>query len=170
VGVGSGRFAVALGIDVGLDPSSKLVEMAKNRGASALLGRGEQIPFQTGVSGAVFLIVTLCFLNSPERILTEAARLLRSKGKVVLGAVPRDSLWGQLYQAKKEAGHPFYRYATFHTYAEVETLLMRIGFSVERVVSTLFQNPGQVNHIEVPREGFSAHAGFAVTLARKTSG
>ena len=170
VGVGSGRFAVALGIDVGLDPSSRLVEMARDRGVSALLGRGEQIPFQAGAFGAVFLIVTLCFLDSPGRTFIESARLLRSEGKVVLGAVLRENLWGQLYQAKKQAGHPLYRYATFYTYADVETLLTQTGFSIERVVSTLFQNPGKVNHIEVPREGFSADAGFAVILARRTSG
>ena len=168
-GVGSGRFSQALDINIGLDPSSKLLQMAKNRGLSVFLGRGEEMPFQTGVFGAVFLIVTLCFLDSPARTLTEAARLLRSKGKAVLGTVPKESLWGQLYQAKKEAGHPFYRYATFYTYTEIERLLMQTGFSIERVVSTLLQNPGQVNRIEEPREGFSVDAGFAVILAVKGS-
>ena len=56
----------------------------------------------------------------------------------------------------------------FYTYAEVEMLLMQTGFSIEKVVSTLFQNPSEVNHIELPREGFSADAGFAVILAGKT--
>lgn len=170
VGVGSGRFAMAIRIDVGLDPSSKLVEMAKNRGVGVLSGRGEQMPFRTGVFGAVFLIATLCFLDSPGTTLTEAARILRSEGKVVLGTVSRDSLWGQLYQGKKEAGHRLYRHATFYTHGEVKMLLTHTGFSIERVVATLFQNPCQVNHIEVPREGFSADAGFAVILACKASG
>jgi SAM-dependent methyltransferase len=170
VGAGSGRFAAALGIDIGLDPSSRLIERARNRGVSVLLGRGEQIAFRTGAFGAVLLIATLCFLDSPGRTLTEAARVLRSNGKLALGAVLREGPWGQLYEVKKAAGHPLYRYAVFHSYAAVETLLMHTGFSIERVVSTLFQRPGRVNHIEVPREGFSADAGFAVILARKTSG
>jgi ubiquinone/menaquinone biosynthesis C-methylase UbiE len=63
VGVGSGRFAQALGIDTGLDLSSKLLEIAKNRGISVLLAKGEEMPFQDGVLGAVFLVVTLCFLD-----------------------------------------------------------------------------------------------------------
>ena len=47
--------------------------------------------------GAIFFIVTLCFVDSPERILSEAAHLLKTGGKVVLGMVLRESPWGQLY-------------------------------------------------------------------------
>jgi len=169
IGIGSGRFAQALGIDVGLDPSSQLLKIARNRGARVLLGRGEEAPFKDGSFGAIFFIVTLCFVDSPGRILSEAARLLKSQGKVVLGLVLKESPWGQLYQREKETGHRFYRHATFYSYAEVEMLLMRTGFSIEKVASTLFQNPGKVNHIELPRQGFSADAGFAVILAGKTS-
>jgi SAM-dependent methyltransferase len=169
VGVGSGRFAQALGIDIGLDPSSGLLKIARNRGARALLGRGEEAPFKDGSFGAIFFIATLCFIDSPNRILTEAARLLKSQGKVVLGLVLKESPWGQLYQRERETGHRFYRHATFYSYAEVEMLLMQTGFSIEKVASTLFQNPGKVNHIELPRQGFSADAGFAVILAGKTT-
>ena len=169
VGVGSGRFAQALGIDIGLDPSSRLLKIARNRGARVLLGRGEEAPFKDGSFGAIFFIATLCFIDSPNRILTEAARLLKSQGKVVLGLVLKESPWGQLYQREKETGHRFYRHATFYSYAEVEMLLMQTGFSIEKVASTLFQNPGKVNHIELPRQGFSADAGFAVILAGKTT-
>jgi SAM-dependent methyltransferase len=169
VGVGSGRFAQALGIDIGLDPSSELLKIARNRGVRVLLGRGEEAPFKEGYFGAIFFIVTLCFVDSPERILSEAARLLKTGGKVILGMVFRENPWGQLYQAKKEMGHHFYRYAMFYTYAEVDLLLKQTGFSIEKVASTLFQNPGEVNHMELPRQGFSADAGFTVILAGKTT-
>jgi len=169
IGIGTGRFAQALGIDIGLDPSSRLLKIARNRGARVLLGRGEEAPFKDGSFGAIFFIATLCFIDSPNRILTEAARLLKSQGKVVLGLVLKESPWGQLYQREKETGHRFYRHATFYSYAEVEMLLMQTGFSIEKVASTLFQNPGKVNHIELPRQGFSADAGFAVILAGKTT-
>ena len=169
IGIGSGRFAQALGIDVGLDPSSGLLKIARNRGARVVLGRGEEPPLKDGSFGAIFFIVTLCFVDSPREILSEAARLLKTGGKIVLGMVFMESPWGQLYQAKKETGHHFYRYAMFYTYAEVEMLLMQTGFSIEKVASTLFQNPGKVNHIELPRQGFTADAGFAVILAGKTT-
>jgi len=169
VGVGSGRFAQALGSGIGLDPSSKLLEMARYRGVSVFLGRGEAIPFKDGVFGTVFFVVTLCFVDSPSRTLGEAARLLRSGGKVILGMVLRDSPWGQLYRGEKQRGHRFYRHATFYDYDEVGMFLRQIGFSIEKVISTLFQSPGGVNHIEPPRQGFSADAGFTVILAGKTT-
>ena len=169
IGIGSGRFAQALGIDIGLDPSSELLKIARNRGTRVLLGRGEEAPFKDGSFGAIFFIVTLCFVDSPERILSEAARLLKSGGKVVLGLVLKESPWGQFYQTKKETGHRFYRYATFYSYAEVEIFLIQTGFLIEKVGSTLLQNPGEVNHIELPRQSFSADAGFTVILASKTT-
>jgi SAM-dependent methyltransferase len=168
VGIGSGRFAQALGIDIGLDPSSKLLEMAKNRGISVFLGKGEETPFKDGIFGAAFLVVTLCFVDSPREVLGETARLLKSQGKVVLGLVLKESPWGQLYQREKEMGHRFYKYARFYNYGEVDMLLMQTGFSIEKVVSTLFQSPGEVKHVELPRQGLSADAGFTVILAVKT--
>ena len=168
VGVGSGRFAQALGIDIGLDPSSKLLEMAKNRGISVFLGRGEEMPFQDGIFGTAFLIVTLCFVDSPTRTLGEAARLLKSGGKVVLGMVFRESPWGQLYHAEKQMGHRFYSHAMFYSYGEVNGFLKQAGLFTERVLSTLFQNPGQVDHVEEPQQGFSKEAGFTVILAGKS--
>jgi SAM-dependent methyltransferase len=169
VGVGSGRFAQALGIDTGLDPSGKLLEMARNRDISVFLGRGEEMPFHDGVFGTAFFVVTLCFVDSPMRTLGEAARLLKSGGKVVLGMVLKENPWGQLYKTKKETGHRFYKYARFYNYDEVDMFLMQTGFFIEKVISTLFQNPGEVNHIELPRQGFSAYAGFTVILAGKTT-
>jgi SAM-dependent methyltransferase len=169
VGVGSGRFAQALGADIGLDPSSKLLEMARYRGVNVFLGRGEEMPFRDGVFGTIFLVVTLCFVDSLSRTLCEAARLLRSDGKVVLGLVFKESPWGQLYQREKEAGHRFYGHATFYDYGEVGVFLRQTGFSIDKVISTLFQRPGGVNHIELPRQGFSTNAGFTVILAGKTT-
>jgi len=61
--VASSRFVQALDVDAGLDVSSKLSEIANNRGIGVLLAKGEETPFQDGVLGAVFLVVTLCFLD-----------------------------------------------------------------------------------------------------------
>ena len=54
IGVGSGRFAQALGIETGVDPSSKLLQMARRRGINAFLGRGEQELFDEESFGSVF--------------------------------------------------------------------------------------------------------------------
>ena len=167
IGVGSGRFAQALGIELGVDPSYKLAQMAKGRGVKVVLGRGEQGLFDSKSFGAVFLIVTLCFLDAPVDVLLEANRTSMPGGKLVLGLVLKDSPWGQYYQQKKVEGHRFYKYATFYGFNEVARLLYQAGFSVESVVSTLFQKPNGVSRIETPREGYFPDAGFTVIVAGK---
>jgi SAM-dependent methyltransferase len=167
IGVGSGRFAQALGIETGIDPSYRLVEMARRRGINAFLGRGEQGLFDEESFGTVFLIATLCFLDSPLDVLREANRILMPDGKTVLGLVLRESHWGKLYQQKKGEGHRFYRHATFYKFDEVIRLLVQAGFITEKIVSTLFQKPGKVQHAEEPREGYYPDAGFAIIVAGK---
>jgi SAM-dependent methyltransferase len=167
VGVGSGRFARALGIETGIDPSIKLLEMARKRGITGFHGRGEQELFEEGSFGTVFLIVTLCFLHSPLDVLKEANRILVPGGKVALGLVLKESPWGKFYQQKKKQGHRFYKYATFYRYDEISKLLEQAGFSIEQVISTLFQKPVKVKRTELPQRGYSSSAGFTVIVAGK---
>jgi len=169
IGVGSGRFAQALGIGNGIDPSYKLAEMARKRGITVSVGRGEDELFNKESFGTVFLIVTLCFVDSPLAVLKEAHRLLRPGGKIVLGLVLKDSPWGQFYQQKKEEGHRFYSHATFYRCNEVTQFTVQAGFMAERMVSALFQRPGEVQHMEEPGEGYYPDAGFTIIVAEKVN-
>ena len=166
-GVGSGRFAQALGIETGVDPSIKLVEMARGRGVTAFLAKGEQEPFEDESFGTVFLIVTICFVDRPLEVLKEAYRILVPGGKIVLGLVLKESPWGNFYEQKKKQGHRFYRSATFYGYNDIVKILEHAGFSTERVISTLFQKPGSVEHMELPQSGYSRSAGFTVIVGGK---
>jgi SAM-dependent methyltransferase len=169
IGVGSGRFARALGIETGIDPSGKLVEIARTRGVNAYVGRGEERNFPAGSFGAVFLIVTLCFLDAPLDVLKEVGRILVPGGKLVLGLVLRDSPWGRLYQRKKNAGHRIYRYANFYSRDEVFNLMFQAGFLGEKMISTLFQKPEDERCLEEPREGYFPGAGFVIIVGGKHS-
>jgi len=168
IGVGSGRFARALGIETGIDPSIELLNIARSRGVTTIQGRGEEKLFKGESFGTVFLIVTLCFVDSPEAVLREAHRILKPGGKVVLGLVLKESPWGEFYEQKKKQGHRFYRYATFYKCDEVIKLLVQAGFVTERIVSTLFQEPDKVHHMEEPRQGYLPNAGFTLIVGTKT--
>jgi SAM-dependent methyltransferase len=169
IGVGSGRFAQTLGIETGVDPSFKLLQIAQQRGVNVFQGRGEQLLFSEGSFGTVFLIVTLCFLDAPLDVLKETRRVLIPGGKIVLGLVLEESPWGRFYQRKKVEGHRFYKYAKFYSFDEVVNLLVQAGFVTEKVISTLFQKPGKVYHVEKPREGYSPDAGFMIITAGKNT-
>ena len=168
IGVGSGRFAQALGIKTGIDPSFKLLQMARRRGINTFPSLVEQKLFDEESFGTVFLIVTLCFFDSPLEVLKEACRILIPGGKLVLGLRLNESPWGQFYQLEKARGHRFYRYATFYSCNEVASLIVQAGFVTEKIVSTLFQKPGDVQHMEKPREGYCPNAGFTIIEAGKS--
>jgi SAM-dependent methyltransferase len=165
IGVGSGRFAQALGIETGLDPSIELLHIAAGRGVNALQGMGESVPLHDKAFGTVFLIVTLCFADSPLDVLREACRVLREDGKVVLGMVLRESPWGQFYETKKAEGHRFYQHATFYSLSELMALLSQAEFFSPTVISTLFQRPGLVDEIESPQDSYDPGAGFSIVVA-----
>lgn len=167
VGVGSGRFAQALGIETGVDPSAEMVNRARGRGINAIQGKGEEKLFNKEHFGAVFIIVTLCFVDSPEAVLKETYRILKPGGKVALGLVLKESPWGKFYEQKKKQGHRFYNHATFYEGNDITELLAKSGFVTERVVSTLFQKPGNIVHLEEPEEGYLPNAGFTVLVAGK---
>ena len=168
VGAGSGRFAKTLKIKTGVDPSAKLSAIARRRGINVFPGRGEERLFDEETFGTVFLIVTLCFVDSPLDVLQETYRILKPGGKIVLGLVLRDSPWGQYYMTKKNEEHRFYRHASFYSYQEVTQLLEQTGFAVEKVISTLLQKPDKVEAKEMPLEIFSPDAGFTIVVAMKT--
>ncbi len=167
IGVGSGRFAQALGIENGIDPSRRLVELARKRGINALNTCGEKRSFDEESFGTVFLIVTLCFLDSPLAVLKETNRILTPDGKIVLGLVLKESPWGRFYQQKKAEGHRFYQHATFYSNEDIIKLLEQAGFVTEKIISTLFQKPGNVQHAEEPKEGYYPEAGFTIIVAGK---
>jgi len=169
VGVGTGRFATPLGIDIGVDPSDSMLSIAASRGLKTVKASGENLPFPSGSFGGVFIIVTLCFLDNPVQALREANRVLAPAGRLILGFVPADSTWGHYYLELAKRGHKFYKYAKFYTVNQVEELLGTTGFNPELYVSTLVRNkPGKPETLEEPLISLHEDAGFIVIRARKS--
>lgn len=168
VGVGSGRFASALGINVGIDPAGRLLALAKSRGIMTVQGKIEDRLLPLESFGTVFLIMTLCFLKKPVSALQEINRILKPDGKIVLGEVPAASLWGAQYQQKQKNSHPLYKHAVFYTYEELQSLLKEAGFVPYITISTLFQKPGNLTAIEAPLDDYHEDAGFLVIAGIKS--
>ncbi len=135
IGVGSGRFAEALGIEYGIDPSKNMVRLAQKRGIRAVVGYGEQLPYKDETFGAVFIIVTICFVKDPIRVLKETWRVLKPGGKLYMGIIPRDSPLGKEYMEKSKRGHRFYSLAKFYTIGEIREMLERCGFEITKIRS-----------------------------------
>ncbi|MBU2221175.1 MAG: class I SAM-dependent methyltransferase, partial [Candidatus Omnitrophica bacterium] len=97
IGVGTGRFASALGIGYGIDPSRNMLKIARRRGIDARLAKGERIPFTDSTFDYIAIIITLCFVKDPLKALIESNRVLRNGGKVIFGIIDKDSFLGRFY-------------------------------------------------------------------------
>jgi ubiquinone/menaquinone biosynthesis C-methylase UbiE len=170
VGVGTGRFAQALGIPLGIDPSPALLAKARQRGIDALYGEGEELVFRAASFGAIFLLTTWEFLTDPPKVLRECRRVLASGGRLVNAYLDRDGKWGKSYVEKSKVGHPLFSHAHFDAYEDVRHLTEQAGFDIVKTVSALFQGPGETVTLEEPRPGFVRGASFVVLVARKRPG
>ncbi|MDP8003047.1 MAG: class I SAM-dependent methyltransferase [Caldisphaera sp.] len=167
IGVGSGRFAKPLNIDLGIDPSDSLLKIAKSRGVNVIKSVGEYLPFSNNKLNTVYILITICFLDDPIKTLKESFRVLKKEGILITGLVPKDSKWGNYYEMLKEKGNPFYRYAKFYTYSEILGMLEESGFHAVEVISTLFQNPNKEEKIDVVVKAYHKDAGFVIIKANK---
>jgi ubiquinone/menaquinone biosynthesis C-methylase UbiE len=167
IGVGTGRFAKELGIEFGIDPSQKTLEIAEKRGIKVKRAKGEKLPFEDESFGGVFILFTLCFVKNPGRVFAEANRVLKKGGGLIVGMINRESLWGELYMKKKAEGHPIYKYAKLYSINEVGRMIETAGFNIEDYSSTLCQMlPGKPLK-ENAHKGFVDGAGFVCILARR---
>jgi ubiquinone/menaquinone biosynthesis C-methylase UbiE len=168
IGVGTGRFAEALGIEYGVDISGRVLEFAKRRGITVVEGSGERLPFPDESFGSIFIIVTLCFVENPEKVLEEASRVLTRDGRLILGLILKESPWARFYMMKGEAGNVFYKNATFYSFNELKVMIRKSRLTIIKVCSTIFQKPTEKPlRFEAPRRGYYGKAGFVAVKAGK---
>jgi SAM-dependent methyltransferase len=143
VGVGTGRFAAALGIREGIDPSEPALAIARRRRIDARRGVAEQLPFSDEAVDGVLLVLTICFLHDSSKAMREFLRVLKPGARLVIGMIPRDGPWGRSCAEKGRQGHPFYRAAQFYSPREVVSLAEDAGFVFDRACSCLLSPPGE---------------------------
>ncbi len=152
IGVGSGRFAEPLGIRFGIEPSKKMSEIARSRGITTVEGIAEQLPLRTSLFDFALMVTTICFLDDAQAATSEASRVLKPKGSLIIGFVDRESLVGRIYQKHKEE-NVFYRPARFFSVSEVIRLLEETGFTDFKFTQTIFRPLPEIHQPEPVKEG-----------------
>ncbi|MDD5109450.1 MAG: class I SAM-dependent methyltransferase [Candidatus Omnitrophota bacterium] len=163
IGVGTGRFAAALGITIGIDVSGRMLDIAQERGVNVRMAFGEDIPFLNETFDFVAIIITLCFVENPKKVLAEAYRVLTRAGKIIIGIVDKESFLGKYYRRKKSV---FYKQAKFFSVKEVTDLLKETGFASFSYYQTIFVLPDEMSSVERPKRGFGK-GGFVVISGKK---
>ncbi len=169
VGVGTGRFAQALGIRLGVDPSPAMRVRAGRRGIEAVDGTAEALPFDSGRFDAVLMVTVVCFVHDLDGALAESRRVLKPGGRLVLGFVDGESPLGRLYRARRNESR-FYRDAVFRTVPEVSDALERTGFWLPRVAQTLFEPPDSMRALDRPIPGYGKGSFVALSAGKKQGG
>jgi len=139
VGVGSGKFAVPLGIKIGVEPSEKMTIKARMQGIDVYPGVAEKLPFADGKFDFVLMVTTICFVDDVIKSFREVFRVLKDSGFIIIGFVDKESKLGKQYFAKKK-NSKFYKDATFYSTPEVMKYLKKTGFGTTNILQTLIPN------------------------------
>lgn len=168
VGVGTGRFAVPLGVQVGVEPSGAMAERAVRRGLDVRYGVAEKLPCEDGSFDYLLLIVTVCFLDDVYLSLREAYRVLRPGGHILIGFIDRVSPLGRSYEEHREE-NVFYREATFFSTEDIIFYLSQAGFGDLAFRQTIFQHPAEMKEPDPSKAGYG-EGSFVAVRARKPTG
>lgn len=164
VGMGSGRYARALGIKEGVEPATRMRKLATEKGLEVIKATAEHLPYKD-LHFDFVLFVTICHLDSFPKALKEANRVLKRGGHVIIAYIDKASKIGQEYEEKKGKS-TFYKNARFYLTSEVEELLKVSGFKYPVFSQTLFDELKRIKKTEEPREG-TGEGSFLVVRATK---
>lgn len=152
IGVGTGRFAKALGITDGIEPAPRMREAAEKRGIFVLNAKAEKLPYHSGQFEFVLMNFCISYFDDVQAALNEAYRVLKPGGVLVLGFVERKSPIARLYE-RRAVKSIFYRGARFYSAAAVSKWLTKAGFREQEMIQTLFHLPGRIKAVEEARPG-----------------
>ena len=165
VGVGTGRFAVPLGVRVGVEPSHAMGRLAMERGVEVRLGVAENLPCEDSSFDYLLLIVTVCFLDDVYLSLREVYRVLKPGGYILIGFIDRVSPLGKAYERLGQ-DNVFYREATFLSTEEVVFYMSQAGFGEFVFRQTIFQHPAELRKADPGRPGYG-EGSFVVVRGTK---
>ncbi|MBN1423446.1 class I SAM-dependent methyltransferase, partial [Candidatus Fermentibacteria bacterium] len=94
VGVGSGQFAVPLGIRIGVEPSEKMASKAERQGIRVFRHVAEKPPLSVPEFDLVLMVTTICFVDDILKAFQEAFRVLKPHGCLIVGFVDRETELG----------------------------------------------------------------------------
>lgn len=165
VGIGTGLYAVALGIQEGVDPADKMIAKAAKRGLEVMKGVAENLPYRD-LHFDFVLMVTICHFEDIRKAFLEGNRVLKPGGVLVVGMLDKNRPIAQSYEAKRHDSH-FYANANFYSVHTVEAALLAAGFRDLNYVQTLFQKLEEIKEPEPIEDGYGKGS-YVVIKGRKS--
>ena len=152
VGLGTGRFAKALGITEGIEPSENMRAVAEKKGIFVLNAVAEHLPYRSLQFDFVLMNFCVSYFEDVSEAFNEAHRVLKRGGGLIVGFIDRDSTIGRFYRDRKPES-VFYKKARFYTVSKIERELKIAGFKKLQFLQTLFHDLDSIKTIEKPLPG-----------------
>lgn len=165
IGVGTGRYAVPLGIKEGIEPSDKLRSIATQRGIEVMNAYAEKLPYKDMRFDFVLMVFCISYFDDINAAMKEAYRVLKRNGSLVIGFIDKNSLIGKQYEQRKSKSI-FYKYVVFFPVDKVISVLKNAGFKDLTFNQTLFHDLDKIKEIEQAKEGYG-EGSFVVIKAIK---
>ena len=165
VALGTGRFAKALGIHEGIEPSANMRALAIKRGIDVMPGVAEFPPYKDNSYDFVLMVFCISYFEKLSTAFSEAARVLKDGGALIVGFIDKDSPIGKLYEQSKPTSI-FYKEATFYRTKRIIAELKKINFKDLQFSQTLFHLLDDIREFEPPRPGYG-EGSFVVIRATK---
>ena len=152
VGLGTGRFSQPLGIKEGVEPSESMSARAAKRGIETINAMAEHLPY-ADLQFDFVLFVTICYLKDIRLALSEAHRVLKKGGALIIGLLDKS---GDIARAYKERGgrSKFFANARFYSPEYIKSVMEDNGFKDVIFNQTLFGKLEEIGRLQTPKPGY----------------
>ena len=166
IGVGSGLFAEKLNIKFGIDPSEKMLKLAKQRNVIVKKGIAENLPYADNSFDFAVFITSICFVENTVKTINETYRILKKDGEIIIAIIDKDNSLGQILEKNKNESK-FYKDAKFFSVKEIVELIEACGFMISEIFQTLTNE--NIKTTEQPIIGYGKGS-FIVIKGKKKAG
>lgn len=165
VALGTGRFAKALGIKEGIEPSPKMRALALKRGIEVMSAEAENLPYEDMQFDYVLMAFCISYFEDLPTAFNEARRVLKNDGALIVGFIDKDSIIGQFYEQRKPHS-VFYKEAKFYSTKQIASELKKMKFKDLEFSQTLFHALDDIREFEPAKPGYD-EGSFVVIKAIK---
>lgn len=166
VGLGTGRFSEALGIKEGIEPSIAMSKIALQKGIEVMRAKAEHLPYKDLHFDFVLMASCISYFDNLHLAFSEANRVLRHGGVLIVGVIDKNSVIGKSYEQKRQES-VFYKRAVFYSIEKIAEELKRCGFNKLAFSQTLFGNLDDITEFQPAIPGYGKGSFVVIKAIKK---